>query len=101
VAKPVAPEPEAPPSGLEGKLADSIAMVEARKQAQQAQTPEQPAWARALSMQTRHVLDVYAELVAYASARHGNLVRPDDILTMMTTVFINLSKNSGGNVNAA
>jgi hypothetical protein len=47
------------------------------------------------------VLDVYAELVAYASARHGNLVRPDDIRTMMTTVFINLSKNSGGNANAA
>ena len=42
VAKPVAPEP---PSELERKLADSIAMVEARKPAQQAQTPEQPAWA--------------------------------------------------------
>jgi hypothetical protein len=85
----------------ERKLADSIAMVEVRKQAQQAQTPEQPAWARALSTQTRHVLDVYAELVAYASAKHGNAVRPDDIRTMMTTVFINLSKNSGGNANAA
>ncbi|HKD45153.1 MAG TPA: hypothetical protein VKD24_05805 [Candidatus Angelobacter sp.] len=98
VTKPVAPESAAPPSELEHKLADSIAMVEARKQAQ---TPEQPAWARALSTQTRHVLDVYAELVAYASDRHGNLVRPDDIRTMMTTVFINLSKNSGGNANAA
>jgi hypothetical protein len=30
VAKPVAPEPEAPPSELERKLADSIAMVEAQ-----------------------------------------------------------------------
>jgi hypothetical protein len=98
VAKAVAPESEAPPSELERKLAESIAMVEACKQAQ---TPEQPAWARALSTQTRHVLDVYAELVAYASAKHGNAVRPDDIRTMMTTVFINLSKNSGGNANAA
>jgi hypothetical protein len=98
VAQPVAAEPEAPPSELERKLADSIAMVEARKQAQ---TPEQPAWARALSTQTRHGLDVYAELVAYASARHGNAVRPDDIRTMMTTVFINLRKNSGGNANGA
>jgi hypothetical protein len=41
---------------------------------------------------TRHLVDVYAELVAYASARHGKAVRPDDIRTMMTKVFINLSK---------
>jgi hypothetical protein len=40
-----------------------------------------------------------AELVNYASGRHGNTVRPDDIRAMMTTVFINLSK--GANANAA
>jgi hypothetical protein len=92
-----APEP---PSQLEQQLAQSIAMVEARKQAQQAQEA-QPKWAAALSMQTKHLVDVYAELVNYASAKHGNAIRPDDIRNMMTTIFINLSKNSGSNSNAA
>jgi hypothetical protein len=87
-----------PPSQLEQQLADSIRLVEARKAAQTA--TEQPKWAQALSMQTKHLVDVYAELVNYASAKHGNAVRSDDIRTMMTTVFINLSKN-GSNSNAA
>jgi hypothetical protein len=86
------------PSELEQQRARSIAMVEARKQAQQA-AEAQPKWAQVLSAQTRHLLDVYAELVNYASGKHGNAVKPDDIRAMMTTVFINLSK--GGNANAA
>jgi hypothetical protein len=89
-----------PPSQLEQQLAASIAMVEARKAAQIAQEA-QPKWAAALSMQTKHLVDVYAELVNYASAKHGNAIRPDDIRNMMTTIFINLSKNSGSNSNAA
>jgi len=86
-----------PPSELVEKLQASIAMIEARKQA--SAPADQPKWAQTLSSQTKHVLDVYAELVNYASARHGNAVKPDDIRAMMTTVFINLSK--GGNANAA
>ena len=86
------------PTELERQLAESIRLVELRKQAQQA-VEAQPKWAEALSAQTRHLLDVYAELVNYASAKHGNAVKPDDIRAMMTTVFINLSK--GGNANAA
>jgi hypothetical protein len=89
-----------PPSQLEQQLAQSIQMVEARKQAQQAQEA-QPKWAQALSMQTKHLVDVYADLVNYASAKHGNAVRSDDIRAMMTTVFINLSKQNGSNSNAA
>jgi hypothetical protein len=92
-----APEP---PSQLEQQLADSIRLVEARKAAQQAPT-DQPKWAQALSMQTKHLVDVYAELVNYASAKHGNAVRSDDIRNLMTTCFINLSKNSGSNSSAA
>jgi hypothetical protein len=91
-----------PSSELERQLADSIALVNARKQAQSAQQAapaEQPARARLLSNQTKHLVDVYADLVHYASAKHGNAVRPDDIRAMMTTVFINLAK--GGNAHAA
>jgi hypothetical protein len=91
-----APEP---PSQLEQQLAQSIQMVEARKQAQAVPVDQQPKWAQALSSQTKHLVDVYAELVNYASAKHGNAVRSDDIRAMMTTIFINLSK--GGNANAA
>jgi hypothetical protein len=87
-AVPKVPEaPKAPASELEQQLAQSLAQV-------------QPKWAQALSMQTRHLVDVYAELVTYASARHGNAVRADDIRALMTTAFINLSK-SGSNSNAA
>ena len=99
VTKPVAPASASPPSELERKLADSIAMVEAQKQPQKAL--EQPKWAQALSSQTRQLVDVYAELVNYASARHGNSVRSDDIRALMTTCFINLAKNNGSNSNAA
>jgi len=91
------------PSELERKLADSIALNEARKQAQRAAVAapaEQPAWARALANQTRQLIDVYAEAVAYASQRHGNAVKPEDVRSMMTTLFINMSKN-GGSANAA
>jgi len=92
-----------PPSELEQKLADSIAHVEAKKAAQRAPVAvpaEQPAWARALANQTRQLIDVYAEAVAYASQRHGNSVKPEDVRSMMTTLFINMSK-SGGSANAA
>jgi hypothetical protein len=80
-----------------------IQMVEARKQAQQAQAAaqEQPKWAQALSSQTKHLVDVYGELVNYASSKHGNAIQPDDIRNMMTTVFINLSKHSGSSSSAA
>jgi len=92
-----------PSTELERKLADSIAVVEARKQAQRAPaaTPvEQPAWARALANQTRQLIDVYADALAYAGEKHGNAVKPEDVRAMMTTLFINLSKN-GSAANAA
>lgn len=88
------------PSELECKLAESIALAQARKQPQPAAAPEQPAWARALANQTKQLIDVYAEAVAYASQRHGNAVKPEDVRSMMTTLFINMSKN-GGSANAA
>jgi len=97
-----------PASDLERQLADSIAIGNARKAAQRAplavpapapavaaQANQQPAWARALATQTRALIDVYAEAVAYASQQHGNSVKPEDVRSMMTTLFINMSKNGG------
>jgi hypothetical protein len=55
--------PAVPPaSELEQQLAASIRLVEQRKQAQAPPTAG-PGWAQVLTTQTRHVLDVYAELV--------------------------------------
>jgi hypothetical protein len=90
-------------SELEKQLAASIAMIKAGKQAQIAQTAdgETPRWALALVLQTKHLVDVYAELINYASSKHGNSIRADDIRNMMTTIFINLSKNPGNNSSAA
>lgn len=85
------------PTELERQLAASVQMIKgARKPPQSA---DQPRWAQVLTTQTKHLVDVYAELVNYASDKHGNAVKPDDIRALMTTAFINLSK--GGNANAA
>lgn len=89
------------PSDLEQKLAASIAQVEQRKQAQQAQTaaPMQ-AWQVALLNQTKALTDVYAAALAHSSATHGNAVKPDDVRSFLVTTFINLTK-AGSNRNAA
>src|SRR5215510_13842899 len=94
------PEPELP-THLEQQLAASIKLVEARKEAARATAApaDMPRWAQALEAQTKHLIDVYSSLVTYASAKHGNAVRPDDIRNLMTTSFIALSK--GANSNAA
>lgn len=95
------------PSALETKLAESIALVEARKeaaraaQATPATAPAAPQWAAHLAAQTRHLVDVYASVLAYAGERHGNAVKPDDVRAMMTTVYISLTKNGGAQSNAA
>jgi hypothetical protein len=95
----VVPKLPEPPSELEKQLAASIRMVEARKQAQQ--TPAAPPkWAQTLESQPKHLVDVYAGLVDYASGKHGNAVRADDLRALMTAAFINLSKE-GTSSNAA
>jgi hypothetical protein len=88
-----------PPSDLEQKLAASIAMVEARKQAQQTQSAS-PEWAQVLLLQTNVLSDVYAAALAHASATHGNAIKPEDIRALLTTAFINLSQK-GANGRAA
>ena len=55
-------------------------------------------WALLLLGQTRQVIDVYALACTYASTTHGNIVRTDDVRAIMTTCFINLSKQGGANV---
>jgi hypothetical protein len=41
--------------------------------------------------QTNALIDVYAAAVAY-SGKYGAAVKPEDVKTLLTTVFINLSK---------
>jgi hypothetical protein len=48
-----------------------------------------------LANQTRQLIDVYAGALAYAGEKHGNAVKPEDVRAMMTTLFINMSKNGG------
>ena len=86
------------PSDLEQKLAASIAQVEQRKQAQQAQTPV-PAWADALAQQTCVLVDAFASVVKH-SAKYEGLVKVDDARAIFLSAFINMTK-SGGNRNAA
>ena len=55
-------------------------------------------WAAFLLQQTKQVIDVYALACHYANAQHGSIVRTDDVRALMTTAYINLSKQGGVNV---
>lgn len=89
-------QPE-PASELERKLADSIALVQARKQPQLAASAA-PAWAQTLLTQTNALADVYAAALAHASSTHGNAIKPEDIRALMTTAFIGLSQRGNARV---
>jgi hypothetical protein len=83
---------------LERQLAASIAEAQARKAPAKASVSE--GWQTVLLSQTNALTDVYAAALAYASERHGNAVKADDIRSLLLSVFINISK-SGGSRNAA
>jgi len=86
-----------PPSELEQRSAASIAMVESRKTAAQAQKAgAQPEWAQVLLLQANVLSDVYAAALARASATHGNAIKPEHIRALLTIAFINLSKGANG-----
>lgn len=98
----VAAQPE-PATDLERKLADSIALVQARKQPQPARVVVQPAaaapaWTQTLLTQTNALADVYAAALAHASSTHGNAIKPEDIRALMTTAFIGLSQRGNARV---
>jgi hypothetical protein len=80
-----------PPSELELQLARSIAMVEARKQAQTAA----PAWAGYLVAQSNALVDAYAAVLKH-SARHEGLIKTEDVRSIFLSAFINVSKSNGG-----
>jgi len=80
--------PKAPPSDLERQLADSIAMIEARKQ-----TPA-PAWASYLVEQSNALIDCYSQVLTHAS-KYAN-VRGEDVRSIFLSTFINVTKNNGG-----
>jgi len=50
------------------------------------------AWRKHLVDSTNQVVDAYAECLAYASAKHGNTIKPEDVKSLLTTVLINLGK---------
>ena len=52
-------------------------------------------WAQVLFVQTTALIDVYAAALHYAGTKHGNAVKPEDVKTLLTTAFINLSKQGG------
>jgi hypothetical protein len=52
-------------------------------------------WAQVLLGQTNTLIDVYAAALNYAGTKHGNAVKPEDVKTLLTTAFINMSKQGG------
>jgi hypothetical protein len=55
-------------------------------------------WAQFLLTQTEDLIDVYATVSKYASDRHGNSVKAEDVRSLLLSAFINISKNGAGNV---
>jgi hypothetical protein len=85
---------------LEDQLRASIDMVERKKAEKAVEQHSAPAaietpWARLLVNQTNALVDAYATVLAAASAKHGNLVKPEDIRTLLVTTFINLAGGKG------
>jgi hypothetical protein len=80
--------PKSEPSELERKLAESIGMVEARKQAP-------PAWADYLVAQSNALIDAYSQVLTHAS-KYPN-VRGEDVRSIFLSTFINVTKNGGRN----
>jgi hypothetical protein len=52
------------------------------------ETSPRPAWAQYLLEETNALVDVYAAALNTASSRHGNQVKPEDVRTLLVTVFI-------------
>ena len=55
-------------------------------------------WAQFLLTQTEGLIDVYATASKYASDRHGNSVKAEDVRSLMLSAFINTSKNGAAHV---
>ena len=53
---------------------------------------EPPAWAQSLLEQANALVDVYAAALSSASTKHGNQVKPEDVRSLLVTVFIQRSK---------
>jgi len=51
-----------------------------------------PVWAQSLLEQANALVDVYAAALSSASAKHGNQVKPEDVRSLLVTVFIQRSK---------
>ena len=49
-------------------------------------------WAESLLGQTDALVDVYAAALSNASTKHGNQVKPEDVRSLLVTVFIQRSK---------
>jgi hypothetical protein len=53
---------------------------------------EPPVWAQSLLDQANALVDVYAAALSSASTKHGNQVKPEDVRSLLVTVFIQRSK---------
>jgi hypothetical protein len=53
-------------------------------------------WAQFLLAQTNALVDVYAAALNYASQKHGNQVKADDVRSLLTTAYISQCKGGGG-----
>jgi hypothetical protein len=87
-------------STLEDQLRASIDMVERKKLEKAVEQHSAPAametpWARLLVNQTNALVDAYAAVLAAASAKHGNAVKPEDVKSLLITTFINLAGGKG------
>jgi hypothetical protein len=49
-------------------------------------------WAQSLLEQANALVDVYAAALNSASTKHGNQVKPEDVRSLLVTVFIQRSK---------
>jgi hypothetical protein len=77
------------------------AQPQAERMAPATAVEARPRWADALLAQTNALTDVYGAALAHASAKHGNAIKPDDVRSILLSVYIGLSKGNNSNHAAA
>jgi hypothetical protein len=63
-----------------------------------AKPPIAAGWAQFLLSTTNDLVDVYAAALHYASERHGNAIKPEDVKSLLTTAYIAQTKGQAPHV---
>lgn len=63
-----------------------------------AQSSIHQGWAQVLLATTNVLSDTYAAALAYAHAKHGDRIKREEVLSLMQTAYVQMTKQGGAHV---